>query len=481
MRFYYYVDKEGVRQGPLPIEKLTPNEITPDTLVFCKGMKNWQRAKSVDDFYKILNLGDNGTQDAKTTVTESDDSHDGDVLLSSIASRYGVIIDAETSSYIRENVASKLANIKFIKERFNIGLKEAKEIVDDIYASNGLNQQTIEYAETAPVNEEEVDEDENDENGNEDGEEEDDEGKEDEEEEEDESENEDEQDEDEDDEDEDDEKEFYSTLKYWIIGGIIALVIVFAFMPKRNKAETSIDSVDQLTVDSIASIAPEEEERIIKEFITNMYNNHLYDEYRFLEKHCSRHLLEKLSEDYGYDHDGVAYAVWNFQTGAPEAKPGGNNKKEIISVVASGDGWYTYEFYDNGWRGRTRLKCFIQDGEVIMDVLEKIYDEWNETSANTIDKYWTLNGYMISNGTKYPILLTFHQSGEELYDCKYNNVTYGGKIQMNGSITDDGLIFRGKDGDKDFIIEVSTDYSNGGWSGYSRVGDEILETHLEES
>ena len=135
MRFYYYVDKEGVRQGPLPIEKLTPNEITPDTLVFCKGMKNWQRAKSVDDFYKILNLGDNGTQDAKTTVTESDDSHDGDVLLSSIAARYGVIIDAETSSYIRENVASKLANIKFIKERFNIGLKEAKEIVDDIYAT----------------------------------------------------------------------------------------------------------------------------------------------------------------------------------------------------------------------------------------------------------------------------------------------------------------------------------------------------------
>ena len=454
MRFYYYVDKEGVRQGPLPIEKLTPNEITPDTLVFCKGMKNWQRAKSVDDFYKILNLGDNGTLDAKTTVTESDASHDGDVLLSSIASRYGVIIDAETSSYIRENVASKLANIKFIKERFNIGLKEAKEIVDDIYASNDLNQQTIEYAETAPVNEEEVEEDENDENGNEDGE---------------------------DDEDEDDEKEFYSTLQYWIIGGIIALVIVFAFMPKRNKAETSIESVDQLTVDSIASIAPEEEERIIKEFITNMYNNHLYDEYRFLEKHCSRHLLEKLSEDYGYDHDGVAYAVWNFQTGAPEAKPGGNNKKEIVSVVASGDGWYTYEFYDNGWRGRTRLKCFIQDGEVIMDVLEKIYDEWNETSANTIDKYWTLNGYMISNGTKYPILLTFHQSGEELYDCKYNNVTYGGKIQMNGSITDDGLIFRGKDGDKDFIIEVSTDYSNGGWSGYSRDGDEILETHLEES
>ena len=189
MRFYYYVDKEGVRQGPLPIEKLTPNEITPNTLVFCKGMKNWQRAKSVDDFYKILNLGDERSQDAKTMVIESDDSHDRDVLLSSIASQYGVIIDAETSSYIRDHVTSKLANVKFIKERFNIGLEEAKEIVDDIYASNGLNQQTIECAETAPVEDN------------------------------------DDEDEDENEEEENNDNKFPTKLECWILGGIIALFI----------------------------------------------------------------------------------------------------------------------------------------------------------------------------------------------------------------------------------------------------------------
>lgn len=194
MRFYYYVDKEGVRQGPLPIEKLTPNEITPNTLVFCKGMKNWQRAKSVDDFYKILNLGDERSQDAKTMVIESNDSHDRDVLLSSIASQYGVIIDAETSSYIRDHVTSKLANVKFIKERFNIGLEEAKEIVDDIYASNGLNQQTIECAETAPVEDNDDDDEDEDEDENEE-------------------------------EEENNDNKFSTKLECWLLGGIIALFI----------------------------------------------------------------------------------------------------------------------------------------------------------------------------------------------------------------------------------------------------------------
>ena len=120
-------------------------------------------------------------------VIESDDSHDRDVLLSSIASQYGVIIDAETSSYIHDNVASKLANVKFIKERFNIGLEEAKEIVDDIYASNGLNPQTIEYAETAPV--------------------------------------EDNDDEDENEEEENNDNKFSTKLECWLLGGIIALFI----------------------------------------------------------------------------------------------------------------------------------------------------------------------------------------------------------------------------------------------------------------
>lgn len=54
MKFYFYVDQEGVRQGPLPLEDITSNDISPDTLVWCKGMKEWQKAKTVEDFSTLL-------------------------------------------------------------------------------------------------------------------------------------------------------------------------------------------------------------------------------------------------------------------------------------------------------------------------------------------------------------------------------------------------------------------------------------------
>ena len=54
MKFYYYISKEGVRQGPFPLDNLTSNDISQNTFVWCKGMEKWQRAKDVQDFAKIF-------------------------------------------------------------------------------------------------------------------------------------------------------------------------------------------------------------------------------------------------------------------------------------------------------------------------------------------------------------------------------------------------------------------------------------------
>lgn len=54
MKFYYFVDKEGVRQGPLPLDDLSTYDISPTTLVWTKGMEKWLKAKDVDDFRDIL-------------------------------------------------------------------------------------------------------------------------------------------------------------------------------------------------------------------------------------------------------------------------------------------------------------------------------------------------------------------------------------------------------------------------------------------
>ena len=78
MKFYYYVDKEGVRQGPLPLEDIAIDEIQPETLVWCKGMKNWEKAKNVDDLcflFPTLNKSEiaSDTQHCNTEVQTSND------------------------------------------------------------------------------------------------------------------------------------------------------------------------------------------------------------------------------------------------------------------------------------------------------------------------------------------------------------------------------------------------------------------------
>ncbi len=70
----------------------------------------------------------------------------------------------------------------------------------------------------------------------------------------------------------------------------------------------------------------------IKVFITQMYNNKLYEDYDFLRKHCSSGLLKKLQDAYPYDTDGIAYATWLFRSGQQDSKPGADNKAVM---------WYT--------------------------------------------------------------------------------------------------------------------------------------------
>lgn len=46
MKFYYFLDKEGVRQGPLPLDNLSAYDISPTTLVWTKGMEKWMNFSS---------------------------------------------------------------------------------------------------------------------------------------------------------------------------------------------------------------------------------------------------------------------------------------------------------------------------------------------------------------------------------------------------------------------------------------------------
>lgn len=68
MKFYYFVDKERVRQGPLPIEDLQSYEITPNTLVWCKGMKKWSKAKDVEELAHLFESINNKNESDITSI-----------------------------------------------------------------------------------------------------------------------------------------------------------------------------------------------------------------------------------------------------------------------------------------------------------------------------------------------------------------------------------------------------------------------------
>ncbi len=104
----------------------------------------------------------------------------------------------------------------------------------------------------------------------------------------------------------------------------------------------------------------------IKSFITQMYNNKLYEDYDFLQKHCSAELLKKLQDAYPYDTDGIAYATWLFRSGKQDSKPGTEGKTIMLEVKADGD-WFIYTALDMGWEFTNRIKINNKGGEIIIE------------------------------------------------------------------------------------------------------------------
>ena len=104
----------------------------------------------------------------------------------------------------------------------------------------------------------------------------------------------------------------------------------------------------------------------IKSFITQMYNNILYEDYDFLQKHCSAELLKKLQDAYPYDTDGIAYATWLFRSGRQDSKPEADDKTIMLEVKADGD-WFVYTALDMGWEFTNRIKITNKGGEIIIE------------------------------------------------------------------------------------------------------------------
>ncbi|MBP9998854.1 MAG: hypothetical protein KBS67_06380 [Bacteroidales bacterium] len=105
-----------------------------------------------------------------------------------------------------------------------------------------------------------------------------------------------------------------------------------------------------------------------REFIRDMYENNLYEDYTFLEQHCSEGLLEKLSEQ--YDYEGEGYAVWKFRSGAQD---GPSRERSVIHVEDEGDGWYIYTALDMGITFRKKIKISHEGGQTMIEDVADVY------------------------------------------------------------------------------------------------------------
>ena len=115
-------------------------------------------------------------------------------------------------------------------------------------------------------------------------------------------------------------------------------------------------------------------EMMFEAFISKMYNEKLYEDYDFLQKHCSPELLKKLQDAYTYASDEPAYATWLFRSGQQDSKPGSDDKTMILDVTADGD-WYTYKALDMGWEFTNRIKLTSKDGKIIIEDID-LTAEW---------------------------------------------------------------------------------------------------------
>ena len=143
MKLYYFINKERMRQGPLPLEDLTPNDISPDTLVWCKGMEKWLKAKDVDDFKSLLltDAIDNksSSQPDETNLTLIKCKECGQMISAKAEKcpKCGKSVNEEPSSELYEEEVSSSGFKKYLP--FALGAIVALGIVGYFFFSHSSN------------------------------------------------------------------------------------------------------------------------------------------------------------------------------------------------------------------------------------------------------------------------------------------------------------------------------------------------------
>lgn len=153
---------------------------------------------------------------------------------------------------------------------------------------------------------------------------------------------------------------------------VLAVVVIIGYAinevrqpdSPKNTNEEVVDTLETDVNEAVVEEFVEEDmsnDEAATEFITDMFNQHKYEDSSFLEKNCTSRMLKKLSDENDYEgYEG--YAVWIFRSEAQDYGPAGD-KYGIIDIRPYGDeeGLYQYDFYDSGFACSKLIKL-VRDG-----------------------------------------------------------------------------------------------------------------------
>ena len=166
--------------------------------------------------------------------------------------------------------------------------------------------------------------------------------------------------------------------KYLLIAISAFFLLTFATSCNNSKGENTENS-DKGDA--------EKNDSLIRDFITNMYENELYYNYDFLEAHCTAKMLKCLKDEFECEYGGDGYAGYLFRTGAQDDKPGAEDvKNKVLSINKDSQGWYHYTFTDGGWRGENKIKVRVENGEVKVDEVERVNNEYAEAGNREFEE-----------------------------------------------------------------------------------------------
>lgn len=93
--------------------------------------------------------------------------------------------------------------------------------------------------------------------------------------------------------------------------------------------------------------------------------------------------------------------------------------------------------------------------------------------------YYYEGDFIDKHQTPYPVEIQFMYSNGKISNCIYKNVTINGKLKMDGKISNDSLLLKGKAGVNDFSIVLGCKSTIQELGGYALDGEKRLDVSLK--